>query len=193
MVALGSLFVCLSDATLITHRGPRDACDGVQLVLTALRGQLFALLSSDESIRATAFVWHGLGFYWARTCGMYTVGELSIPGPSQELQAHWHRWRTLETQKRAILGHYVLDGLISQTSGSPTSARHLISSLPTASSDAAFQATTADEWLKHMQQPLAYLPSVLFSEVYVSIFSPTYRTYPLNLSSFSIFVVIEGL
>lgn len=31
--------------SLITHRGSRDTCDGVQLLLTALLGQTYALLS----------------------------------------------------------------------------------------------------------------------------------------------------
>ncbi|PYI26239.1 hypothetical protein BP00DRAFT_407708 [Aspergillus indologenus CBS 114.80] len=217
MVALGSLFVCLPDSarkgemlwrlghsavatswqTLITHRGPRDACDGVQLVLTALLGQLFALLSSNESIRTTAFVWHGLGFYWARTCGMHAVAELPtaplMPCPPQELQAHWHRWTAVETQKRAILGHYILDGLISQTSGAPASARHLINSLRTAGSDAVFQAHTADDWLDQLRQPESALPDMPFSEVYFSVFASTYPSHPLNLSDFSIFVILEGL
>jgi hypothetical protein len=90
MVALGSLYVCLPNAVhkgellwrlghtavatswqkLISLRGPHDDCDGVQLVLTALLGQTYALLSSNTDIRTTAFVFHGLGFYWARTCGM---------------------------------------------------------------------------------------------------------------------------
>ncbi|OJJ95340.1 hypothetical protein ASPACDRAFT_127445 [Aspergillus aculeatus ATCC 16872] len=216
MVALGSLFVCLPDSahkgemlwrlghstvatswqTLITHRGPRDACDGVQLVLTALLGQLFALLSSNESIRTTAFVWHGLGFYWARTCGMYAVAELqtppTMPCPPQELQAHWHRWTTVETQKRAILGHYILDGLISQTSGAPASARHLINSLRTAGSDVVFQAQTANDWLDQLQQPESFLHDMPFGEVYFSIFASTYPSHPLNLSDFSIFVILEG-
>jgi hypothetical protein len=32
-------------ATLITHRGAYDSCNGIQLVLTALLGQIYAALS----------------------------------------------------------------------------------------------------------------------------------------------------
>jgi Fungal specific transcription factor domain len=70
-IALGSLFmgpehvakgealwrlahtaVATSWSSLITHRGPYDACSGIQLVLTALLGQIYAALSkvSDRII-----------------------------------------------------------------------------------------------------------------------------------------------
>ncbi|PYI05309.1 hypothetical protein BO78DRAFT_408339 [Aspergillus sclerotiicarbonarius CBS 121057] len=217
MVALGSLFVCLPDSaqkgemlwrlghtavatswqTLSSLRGPRDACDGVQLVLTALLGQLFALLSSNESIRTTAFVWHGLGFYWARTSGMYVVEDMQqdqIPGreaPHSTKHTAWMKWATVETKRRAILGHYILDGLISQASGSPASTRHLINSIKTASSDAAFLAKTADDWIIEMEKSSSTQRP--FSEVYVSVFSPEYTVSPPSLSGFSTFVIIEGL
>ncbi|PWY75140.1 hypothetical protein BO70DRAFT_102718 [Aspergillus heteromorphus CBS 117.55] len=217
MVALGSLFVCLPDSiskgemlwrlghtavatswqTLISLRGPRDACDGVQLVLTALLGQLFALLSSNESIRTTAFVWRGLGFYWARTSGMYAVEDMKadqIPGreaPDSTKHLAWLKWATAEAQRRAILSHYILDGLISQASGSPASARHLINSIKTAYSDAAFLAKTADDWIVEMEKSTA--AQIPISEVFVSVFSPTYATSPLSLSGFSTFIIIEGL
>ncbi|RAL02069.1 uncharacterized protein BO80DRAFT_38316 [Aspergillus ibericus CBS 121593] len=217
MVALGSLFVCLPDSaqkgemlwrlghtavatswqTLSSLRGPRDACDGVQLVLTALLGQLFALLSSNESIRTTAFVWHGLGFYWTRTSGMYVVEDMQqdqIPeqdAPHATKHTAWMKWAAVETKRRAILGHYILDGLISQVSGSPASTRHLINSIKTASSDAAFLAKSADEWIIEMGKSISTQRP--FSEVYVSVFSPEYAVSPPSLSGFSTFVIIEGL
>ncbi|PYH95320.1 hypothetical protein BO71DRAFT_418671 [Aspergillus ellipticus CBS 707.79] len=217
MVALGSLFVCLPESvskgemlwrlghtavatswqTLISLRGPRDACDGVQLVLTALLGQLFALLSSNESIRTTASVWHGLGFYWARASGMYVVDDMQsdqIPGreASHSIKhAAWLKWATIETQRRAILSHYILDGLISQASGSPASARHLINSIKTACSDAAFLAKTADDWIVEMEKSSS--TQIPISEVYVSVFSPQYTSSPMSLSGFSTSIIIEGL
>ncbi|KAL2860077.1 hypothetical protein BJX68DRAFT_78162 [Aspergillus pseudodeflectus] len=216
MVALGSLFVCVPNSvqkgellwrlghtavatswrTLITWRGPHDTCDGVQLVLTALLGQTYALLSSNSDIRTTAFVFHGLGFYWARTCGMYSVetrhfqvcdGDL----PHSEKQYLWEQWAAAEVQRRAVLGHYILDGLISQASGSPTSARHMINKLGAASSDAAFEAATSDGWLEEMLRSRQDHPPM--SKVYAAILNPQYRQSPLNLSSFSVAVVIEGL
>jgi hypothetical protein len=58
-------------------KGPRDTCNGVQLVLTALLSQTYALLSKNESLRMTSQIFHGLGFYWARQCGMYIIHEPS--------------------------------------------------------------------------------------------------------------------
>lgn len=216
MVALGSLFVCEKGAlekgemlwrlghtavatswqTLIEIRGPWDAYDGVQLVLTALLGQTYALLSSNANIRTTASVFHGLGFYWARTSGMYTVREVlpeNLPTQhmsDQEKNNAWRSWAAIEVQRRAILGHYILDGLISQASGSPASARHLINSIGTACSDEAFAAATADKWIIEMQKSPK---GQTISETFTRIFSPDYTTDPLQLSHFSIFVIIEGL
>ncbi|GLI79707.1 hypothetical protein PoHVEF18_008047 [Penicillium ochrochloron] len=218
MVALGSLFACLPDAaqqgemlwklghtavatswqSLIKLRGPRDQCDGIQLVLTALLGQTYALLSSNTSIRTTAFVFHGLGFYWARTSGMYTVDELQIGDiPSLEAEpavkeAAWRTWVAAEIQRRATLGHYILDGLISHASGSAPSARHPTNKIAAACSDAAFAAETADEWIMQM----AHLDHVHipFSDLFIKISAKDYtKTPPLQLSRLSVMVLIEGL
>ncbi|KAL2838111.1 hypothetical protein BJY01DRAFT_38280 [Aspergillus pseudoustus] len=216
MVALGSLFVCVPNSvqkgellwrlghtavatswrTLITWRGPYDTCDGVQLVLTALLGQTYALLSSNPDIRTTAFVFHGLGFYWARTCGMYSVEMSPIDGRNahateNDNEQQWERWAAAEVQRRAVLGHYILDGLISQASGSPASARHVINRVGTACSDAAFGALTANAWMDEMLR--SKQDPVPMSDVYTAVLSPQYTQSPLDLSSFSVAVVIEGL
>lgn len=214
MASLGSLFVCLPGSvkkgeilwrlghtaiatswhTLLGLRGPRDSCDGIQVVLTALLGQTYALLSGNVNIRTTALVVHSLGFYWARTCGMYAVKEPRIPGfnaPQPEKDAAWRMWAAVEVQRRAILGHYILDGLISQASASPANARHLINSLSTTFSDAAFFARTADEWILEMTRSAAV--QTPFSAVFASVFSIDYPSKPICLSSFSTIVVMEGL
>lgn len=216
MVALGSLFVCEKDAAekgemlwrlghtavattwqaLIEIRGPWDSCDGVQLVLTALIGQAYALLSSNTSIRTTASVFHGLGFYWARTSGMYSVPDVLSELPSLDLlevdkNTLWKTWAATEVQRRAILGHYILDGLISQASGSPASARHLINSLGMACSDAAFAAKTADEWI--MEITRSTQSQIPVCEAFTRIFAPNYSENPLQFSHLSTFVMIEGL
>ncbi|KAL4889085.1 hypothetical protein BDV59DRAFT_195916 [Aspergillus ambiguus] len=217
MVALGSLFLCLPRArqkgemlwrlghtvvatswqTLISVRGARDDRDGVQLVLTALLGQTYALLSSNTSIRSTAFVFHGLGFYWARIRGMYSINESPsqlLPGLdafTSEKNAAWESWAAAEVQRRAILGHYILDGLIAQASGSPPSARHLINRLGAACSDTAFSAETADDWILEMKRSTCTRLS--FSEIFDCVFSPRYQNEPLQLSRVSAAVVLEGL
>ena len=217
MVALGSLFVFEKDAsekgellwrlghaavatswqTLMKMRGPWDCCDGVQLVLTALLGQTYALLSSNTSIRTTASVFHGLGFYWARSSGMYFVRDIlaerqpSLDMPEEEKNAIWRSWAATEVQRRAVLGHYILDGLISQVSGSPASARHLINSIGTTCSDAAFAAKTADDWIIEITRSAQ--GRLAISEAFTHIFALSYVILPLNISQFSIYVIIEGL
>ncbi|KAL3470315.1 hypothetical protein BJX99DRAFT_267560 [Aspergillus californicus] len=215
MVALGSLFVCLPDAvqkgellwrlghtavstswrTLIQIRGPHDICDGVQLVLTALLGQTYALLSSNNDIQTTAFVVHGLGFYWARTSGMYSMKDIQTAAPDihpreSDKRLEWERWAAQEVQRRAVLGHYILDGLISQASGSPSSARHLINRIGSACSDTAFAASTVDDWISElMASPNVQQP---MSEILAIVLTGRHAQTPLKLSSFSIAVVIEG-
>ncbi|KAJ5113521.1 hypothetical protein N7456_002055 [Penicillium angulare] len=217
MVALGSLFVCEKDSvekgemlwrlghttaatswqTLIEIRGPWDSCDGIQLVLTALLGQTYALVSKNPDFRTTASVFHGLGFYWARSSGMYSVqdvlskGRPNVDMSEREKDTLWKTWAASEVQRRAILGHYILDGLISQASGSPASARHLINSLGTACSDAAFSAETADEWIIEINR--SEQPQIPVSEAFVRIFTNEYGANPLRLSRLSTFVIIEGL
>ncbi|KAJ5390085.1 uncharacterized protein N7496_001153 [Penicillium cataractarum] len=217
MVALGSLFVCVPDAveqgeilwklghtavaaswqSLIKLRGPHDQCDGIQLVLTALLGQTYALLSRNTSVRTTAFVFHGLGFYWARTSGMYSVDDLqlgAIPDVEAEPEVKetaWRIWVAAEVQRRATLGHYILDGLISQASGSAASARHLTNKISAACSDAAFAAETADEWIVQMAQ-LGH-ERIPFSELFIRVCARDYTKAPLELSQLSISVLLEGL
>ncbi|CEJ61693.1 hypothetical protein PMG11_10216 [Penicillium brasilianum] len=217
MVALGSLFVCVTDAveqgeilwklghtavaaswqSLIKLRGSQDQCDGIQLVLTALLGQTYALLSRNPSIRTTAFVFHGLGFYWARTSGMYTVDDLqlaTIPKVEAEpavKETAWRIWVAAEVQQRAVLGHYILDGLISRASGSAASARHLTNKISVACSDAAFMAETADEWILQMEQTEHV--RIPFSELFIRICANDYTKAPLELSRLSIAVLLEGL
>jgi Fungal specific transcription factor domain len=81
IIAVGFLFVGAKDAihkgealwrlahtavatswqALTATKGPRDGCNGVQLVLTALLGQTYAS-SKNESLRMTSQIFHSLGF-----------------------------------------------------------------------------------------------------------------------------------
>lgn len=215
IIALGSLFVAAKDAVpkgealwrlahmsvatswqaLMATRGPRDQCNGVQLILTALLGQTYALLSKNESLRMTCQVFHGLGFYWARQCGMYQINEGSyhfptFDAPEYEKTEQWKIWAALEVQKRAILGHYILDGQISQFSGHATCVRHVTNPLLTPASDQAFAATTADEWIIEVQKQAN--PRRSFQMIFVDMFSPNILCLSHSMSNFSVRVVLEG-
>ena len=217
IIALGSLFVGAKDAlakgealwrlahtavatswqALMATKGPRDSCNGIQLVLTALLGQTYAILSKNESLRMTSQVFHGLGFYWARQCGMYDIEEFrpsdlpALDATESQKSAAWKTWAAREIQRRAILGHYILDGQISQFSGHSTCARHVINPLLTPASGTAFGAKTANAWIMEMQKQEVTRPC--FREVFVSLFSSASPSVERSLSNFSLRVVLEGL
>ena len=104
--------VATSWQTLITHRGPYDACDGVQLVITALLSQVYGALSKNRSIRTISQATRALSFSWARRCGMYDSSNASsdnqIPtshASDAEKDHQWRFWVSREIQQRALLAH----------------------------------------------------------------------------------------
>ncbi|EAA65739.1 hypothetical protein AN0333.2 [Aspergillus nidulans FGSC A4] len=203
-MALGSLYLGPKDSvakwqSLITHRGPYDACNGVQLLLTALLGQIYGALSKSRAIRTTSQVFRPLGFFWARHCGMldsepFSIEDVPFPNtPSSEKDRKWRTWAAREIQQRALLAYYILDGLVAQMSGDGASTRHVANPLTLPSSEAAFDANTADEWLTHMRSQKAEQPS--FRLIFRSLFPPTssFRALDYQLSAFSLRVILEGL
>jgi hypothetical protein len=147
----------------------------------------------------TGQVFHSLGFYWARHCGMFETGiatAIDIPSlddPEAEKVHRWKLWAAREIQLRALLGHYVLDGQISQFSGDPTCARHAANPLGLPSSDSAFEANTVDEWITEMnatRQQQTSFRSIICSLFYApNVFQDLHQA----MSSFSIRILLEGL
>lgn len=217
IIALGTLFCGAKDAVpkgealwrlahiavatnwkhLMATKGPRDSCEGVQLVLTAVLGQTYALMSKNESLRMTSQTFHGLGFYWARQCGMFNINQASFNVPSleashEEKTACWKLWAAKEVQNRSVLGHYMLDGHISQFSGYAACARHVTNPLLIPASDAAFEAATPDEWIREMQKQRSTPRS--FRELFLHLFASTLvRNHKVTSSMFTLRVVLEGL
>lgn len=216
-IALGSLFLGGRDAilkgealwrlahaaiatswhTLIGHKGPYDKCGGVQLVLTALLSQVYAVFSRDKTIRMTSQIFHGLGFYWARHSGMFELAkipELPMDGGSAEHEA-WRYWAARETQLRALLGMYIMDGIIAQFSGNPTFAAHMGNTLPMPCSDAVFEASTAAEWAQQMRTSVPHDPKLSYCNVFRDLFgyensAPSELTLP---SCFTLRAALEGI
>ncbi|KAL5331636.1 hypothetical protein ACEPPN_001171 [Leptodophora sp. 'Broadleaf-Isolate-01'] len=152
-------------------------------------------MSKNESLRMTSQTFHGLGFYWARQCGMFNVDRSpflvpSLLAPEEEKVEAWKLWAAREVQNRGVLGHYVLDGHISQFSGYAACARHVTNPLLMPSSDSAFDACTADEWIKEMQE--SGEDRISFRELFNKVF---YGSAPnsLVLSNFTLRVLLEGL
>ncbi|CAG8081641.1 unnamed protein product [Penicillium salamii] len=191
--------VATSWQSLITHSGPYDACKGVQLMLTALLGQIYGALSKNRAVRTTSQVFRPLGFFWARHCGMYdsepySMDNLpSINAPVAEKEHQWRVWSAREIQQRALLAYYVLDGLVAQMSGDAASARHVANPLFLPSSEEAFDAATADEWLTYMHPHEPDQTS--FRIIFRSLFPPVGNFRPLDhqFSAFGLRVVLEGL
>lgn len=193
--------IATSWQTLITHRGLYDACDGVQLMVTAVLGQVYGALSKNRAIRSTSQAFHSLGFVWARRCGMFDCEpypSTSIPAleaPEAEKEHRWRTWVAREIQQRALLAHYMLDGLISQMSGVPTSVRHATNQLGLPSGEAAFEASDADEWISHMQSTNPVSAATSFRSILRRLFHFRDETPWLDatLSAFSYKVILEGL
>ncbi|KAJ5194257.1 hypothetical protein N7491_001593 [Penicillium cf. griseofulvum] len=185
--------------SLITHSGPYDACKGVQLMTTALLGQVYGALSKNRAIRTTSQVFHPLGFLWARHCGMYESEQYSmdnlpsIDAPPAEKEHQWRIWSAREIQQRVLLAYYVMDGLVAQTSSDGASSRHVANPLSLPSSEEAFDASTADEWLTHMHPQKPDQSS--FRMIFRSLFPPvgSFRPLEYQFSAFALRVVLEGL
>ena len=181
--------------TLMSQRGPRDDCDGVQLVLTAALGQTYAMLSRNSNFRTTSQIFHGLGFYWSRHCRMYdtpSFTENDLPSLEADASAKvevWRTWAATETRLRAILAHYILDAQIAHFSGNPTSVRHATNPLPLPASTTAFNATSPDGWIAEMGKSTTH--DFTFNDFISAIFRRDSIISTRPISSLAIRVVLE--
>ena len=118
---------------------------------------------------------------------------LSSNATNAEKEHQWRTWAAREIQQRALLAYHILDGLVAQMSGDAASARHVANPLHLPSSDTAFDASTADEWLVHMRSQKNDQPS--FRLVFRSLFPPisSFRPLEYHFSAFSLRVVLEGI
>lgn len=160
---------------------------------------VIANLAQNRAIRTTSQVFRPLGFFWARHCGMFDSEPFSLenlPSPSAddtEKEHQWRAWAAREIQQRALLAYHILDGLVAQMSGDGASTRHVANPLHLPSNEAAFDASTVDEWLAHMHSPETDQPS--FRLVFRSLFPPvsSFRPLDYHFSAFALRVVLEGL
>jgi hypothetical protein len=110
--------------------------------------------------------------------------------PSENLRS-WKIWAAYETQRRAVLGTYILDSQIAFLSGSPTIACHLSDPLFQASDESIFHASSLEEWSReiqrHEQEPRRY------RDLFNLLFSVHSEWASINMSAFSIIVTLEGI
>ena len=203
MIALGSLFlvekgarakgevlwrlahhaVATSWQSMLNTGSEVDAMKGMRLVMTALLGQCYAVMSGNRSIRLIGHVFHGLGFYWAHQCGLdhQSRPPAVVSIDPERITESWHQWACHEVRNRALIGHYILDGLITQSSGLPSSTRHTVNNLILPCDDAEFDADSAVLWLNAMHRKTGQ-PSSTFRELLLDLFEDgkLYRTVPLS-------------
>jgi hypothetical protein len=148
----------------------------------------------------TSQVFHGLGFYWARHCGLFDFPNDEMR-PSKEdgadtIHQAWRIWVARECQLRSLLGMYILDGVISQYSGNPTFAQHMSNHLPMPSNELTFTASNPKEWLQRLMQSNNRPSSLRFCDVFRAFFYPeddSNNGIPPNLTYLALKVVLEGL
>lgn len=110
-----------------------------------------------------------------------------------QLEHQWRVWAAKETTLRALLGHYILDGQISEYSGRPTSQRHTTHSLPLPSSDSSFEASNAMQWSRD-DKPAPDQSAPLMRQFCALFSNHTHvRHLGVSLSSFNASILVEGL
>lgn len=195
---LAHVAVATSWHSLIQHQALNDRCNGVQLVATAFLGQTYAMLSRNHKLRMTSQIFHSLGFFWARECGMYTC-RLELPRlptsdiSNESLLTKWRQWAAEEVQLRVLLAHYILDSQLAHFISAPTSQRHTSNSLRIPCSDDLFNAPTALEWVEILRSEPTKLPT--FRELFLLLYSDLHESsgIPPLLPSLAIKVIMEGL
>lgn len=202
---------------MIKHRGEFDVSPGIQLVQTALLSQIYAALSKvfdanstsvvifltcsqSRNLRITSQVFHGLGFYWARYCGLFDLPDVPVISQLQDdpetKYRSWRLWLAHETQLRSLLGLYIIDGVISQYSGSPTVAQHMSNQLLVPSSEAAFRTDNPDDWIRAVTRDESSSNSLRFCDLFRYFFyngDQGSGQIPPEMSSFTLKVILEGI
>lgn len=184
--------------SLISYRGPHDACSGVQLVLASLLSVVYGALSRNTAIRGSSQALHASAFFWARQCGIfeckpYDLSSLpAVSAPEEQKIQQWKIWAAIEIQQRALLSHYILDGLIAHMQGNSTSVRHTSNTLKLPNSEKAFEVSSVDHWVCRMHTLQDQHQS--FRDVYRQLFVPQVDSYlaPQPCSNLSLRVLLEG-
>ncbi|KAL5356094.1 hypothetical protein BJX96DRAFT_162182 [Aspergillus floccosus] len=195
MMAVGSSFITEdgSSTAKIGHIGDHTL-DSSIMTITFL-GQCYAMLSGKKDLRESGLMCIATAFQRIRREGLYeTSSRLSYASfrheSSSEKEKRWKAWATQEAFRRSILGYYILDGLMADLSGRPTTVRHISNMLPIPSDDSLFYASTADEWLTELQKQED--DGLTFSELYELLLEGKPIKYR-PLSYLTIRVIMEGI
>jgi len=122
------------------------------------------------------------------------VLHTSNQSPADKMH-QWRIWVAKDVQRRAILGHYILDGQIAASADNPTTVRHASNELAFPIDESAFAAESVDAWL-HIMAGQAGREQSTFSAVISRLFSSATSVDSLYISQFtplSVRVVLEAL
>ncbi|KAJ9110601.1 hypothetical protein QFC22_006700 [Naganishia vaughanmartiniae] len=219
MIAVGSLCVQSDDATrlgenlwklgnkalagnweeMLSQRGEYDACSALSLVTSALLGQIYAVASANHELNTNAMVIEPLAFRWARAAGMYTeIPKANEPGSSltvttsgADLDRLWHQWAAYESQKRAVMGLYYLDGQVCSLFEVSPATRHRSNPVASISYDDAFLAPTPSRWKVIMLSKRESSHSIPFALSSLSDSSPMLET--CTLPDYAVAVILEAI
>jgi hypothetical protein len=108
-----------------------------------------------------------------------------------EKMEKWKTWASLETQRRTVLGLYIIDAQLARYSGGAPVGRHVTNPLTFSSPESIFNAKTADDWIIELNR--RWVRPTIFREVFLSLFDSQDRHDISLKSNFSIHVVLEGL
>lgn len=189
-------------------------------MLTALLGQCYASLSGNHNIRATSRklrnlrhvtgtvisirsatgIWHALGFKWAEECSLHVTQEGPTgdpPATPEELLSAWRDWAAQEMQRRAVLGHYILDGNLCALNQQAAAVRHIVCALTLGCSDAEFRLQNPADWaalhFKHRQTNSPISTScITLRTTFAKLFSPG-QVGPCHYAMTTILALMEGL
>lgn len=112
-----------------------------------------------------------------------------LTASADEKAEKWKSWVSSQVAIRAMLGLYLLDGLLTDLTGQPTVVRHANNPCFLPSSSKAFDAHTADEWILCMSYE--HRVKITFRELYLALFCGDLVLPTWNLDLPSLHVVVE--
>lgn len=126
---------------------------------------------------------------------MYNLTDFSvrdIPTPTaslEEITAKWKSWVSIETQRRTVLGLYIVDGQDARFAGAAPYGKHLSNPIKLPGNDRCFRAKSANEWALQMRS--CWTPCTTVRTAFVSLFQADTTCGPLE-SQLSVSLVLEG-
>ncbi len=129
----------------------RSSAEVLYMIQAALIGQTYGMLSGDPRHLLLVEAFHGTIIAWARQTKMFKNKQSVVSGDIQQkssgdLALAWNDWVLSEATIRVVLGLHVHDAELATIFHHEPLLRHGTGRLPLASSDRAWNASTAKQW-----------------------------------------------